>query len=416
LNQSLLNTGRDIITTKIDANKPKISKDSMRTAVNNSPVSMSPKMALVNGISDSALPFLNITSPMNQTASNIFKPRTIRTRYIPYWDAKQIKDSQSFVKEQNLKQIKVTESKYKFRDFLENQIIQRRQFEKLSKEQTQIDFNNMISTMGDLEKRQKFNDEMKKKKLNELNNQMLKQSELNNSIRLRQQRHVLQKELEMAAKDKNVLDVDKINEYMTEKDKKISLKRDMQQQIEMNQKLNKQYVESNKQEVTHMLQHEFDLIGMNEVRHQEKISNIANKIEKINLQSTQYGKFVNNPINGHRNTKSLAEDTNTLLFNSFHNSKDLSEEERNRRSREILKTYKQQILEKEMKRRKRSEHVKLVERVLVEKQNKIESYQADEERLISLSKKAKQRRDLDQQIIDSKKHMVDEDKLTLMYL
>lgn len=416
MNQSLLNTGRDVITTKIEAAKPKISKDSLRTAVNNSPISMSPKVVLKNGISDSALPFLNISSPMNQTTTNIFKPRIIRSRYIPYWDAKQIKDSQSFVKEQNLKQIQVKESKYKFRDFLENQIIQRKQFERLSKEQTQIDFNNMVSTMGDLEKKQRFNDEMKKKKLNELNNQMLKQSEVNNSTRLRQQRLVLQRELEKAAKDKNVLDSDKINEYMTVKDKKINLKREMQQQIEMNQKLNKQYEESNKQEISHMLQHEFDLIAINEVRHKEKINSIVNKNDKINLQTTQYGRFLNNPINGHRNTKSLVEDTNTLLFNSFHNSKDLSEEERNRRSREILKTYKQQIFEKEMKKRKRSEHTKLVEKVLLEKQNKLESYQADEERLMSLSKKAKQKRDLDQQIIDNKKHLVDEDKLTLMYL
>jgi hypothetical protein len=139
---------------------------------------------------------------------------------------------------------------------------------------------------------------------------MLKHSEINNMIRLRQQRHNLQREHEKAAIDKNVHEVDKFNEYMFEKDKKIKHRHEMQKQIENNQKLNKQYEDTNKEEVDHMHKHEFDLLSINEARHNEKIKMLVNRNDKINVLSTKYGQFMSNPITGYSDLNTSSEDTN----------------------------------------------------------------------------------------------------------
>jgi hypothetical protein len=76
------------------------------------------------------------------------------------------------------------------------------------------------------------------------------------------------------------------------------------------------------------------------------------------------------------------------LVTSLRSKRDLSDSQRKRQRREILETYKKQILEKEQRDRKKSDNKKIIERVLIEKQSVIDSHKIDEEKLISLKKKA----------------------------
>lgn len=80
------------------------------------------------------------------------------------------------------------------------------------------------------------------------------------------------------------------------------------------------------------------------------------------------------------------------------NSKDLTDEERKQRSLEILGMYRSQIQDKLDRERRRDNHKKLVERVLVEKQSQMSVSQINAERVNDLKKKAKQKKDLDTQI------------------
>lgn len=67
------------------------------------------------------------------------------------------------MKEQQLKNIELRQSKSNFRSFLENQIRQRKQQEETAKEQARHDFNQMMNTTFNNEKKDQFNKQMKKK-------------------------------------------------------------------------------------------------------------------------------------------------------------------------------------------------------------------------------------------------------------
>lgn len=96
------------------------------------------------------------------------------------------------------------------------------------------------------------------------------------------------------------------------------------------------------------------------------------------------------------------------------NKRDLSEEQRQKNAKEILNTYKQQIQDKMYKQRKRFNHRRVVERMLVEKQTEMAHHQIKEERLNDLRKKAKQKEELDKQVKERQKK--NEEQLCLVYL
>ena len=86
----------------------------------------------------------------------------------------------------------------------------------------------------------------------------------------------------------------------------------------------------------------------------------------------------------------------------------MNDEERKMKQREILNIYKFQIAEKAQKSQKRTNHKKLVERVLAQKQSEMSFNQMSEERRNDLKKKSKQKEELDRQIELNRKLNVEE--------
>lgn len=129
--------------------------------------------------------------------------------------------------------------------FLESQIKQKTDFEKASLEQSRQDFNFMLGNIGSKDKKEKYivgwlhdlQEDMKKKKLSEMNQQLLKQHELHNSIKLSHHRRELQLELDVANKEKRTLEQSRAAEYLNIKKLKEDRRQEIQRDIDMRHKL-----------------------------------------------------------------------------------------------------------------------------------------------------------------------------------
>ena len=150
---------------------------------------------------------------------------------------------------------------------------------------------------------------------------------------------ILKDELTKANKDKFELDTLKMNEYLKGQKTKAQMRKDLERQIQMKEELKNQIQQSEKREMDHMLKHEFDLLGMNEARHKQKISKMLNRNNLFVKRSTNNGFFKNSSRRNNNKGNCTFEGENNLLL-SFTYEKDLTEEERNRRRKEILEMYK----------------------------------------------------------------------------
>ena len=115
--------------------------------------------------STSVLPVLHLRSPMhfdpvqnqtvNTTANKSLYNRGLRTpikKYISPWDARMIEDSKKFFKEEQARKVQQKQDKHMFKEFLDNQVQQREQFNKANFEQNQMDFKRMLNNIDDVEK------------------------------------------------------------------------------------------------------------------------------------------------------------------------------------------------------------------------------------------------------------------------
>jgi len=148
---------------------------------------------------------VNQTSKFNKTLHNGLHAKGFRTpvkRLMPHWDAQCLKDSNNFIKEQQADKIQKRERKHKFREFLENQIEQRRKMEKAQKEQSVNDFNNMMASIDKSDQMDKHKLDVKRKQMSEIQQSMLKQSEARKLNNKRNYRHQMKNELQTAIQDK----------------------------------------------------------------------------------------------------------------------------------------------------------------------------------------------------------------------
>lgn len=89
-----------------------------------------------------------------------------------------------------------------FKIFLDNQIKQKEQFTKAELEQNKNDFNSMLNNLEDSDKKDKFNIQLKRQRLRDMNNEILSQNQLRNQIQQKFQRKLLRQELDDAIKEK----------------------------------------------------------------------------------------------------------------------------------------------------------------------------------------------------------------------
>ena len=254
---------------------------------------------------------------------------------------------------------------------------------------------------------------MKRKKLNEMNQEIMQQSNLKNQIQLKHQRKQLKRELNDAIKESKDLENSRVNDFLKMQKFKQQRLNDMQKQIEMHRKAAKMNEDANSKEVNYTMKHEFDLLGINEARHKHKISELVQRNDKIYKSNQPRGlSTLHNGYNRNHAQHDL-EPANSLVMN-MNNEKDMSEEDRHKRSREILDIYKRQMQTKFEKDKKRSNHKRLVERVLVDKQSEITYHQMHEEKLKGIRKKMMQKEALDKQIQENRK--INQEKLTTIYV
>lgn len=107
----------------------------------------------------------------------------------------------------------------------------------------------------------------------------MQQKEVTDAIQIKHQKRILQLEHKKALEDKNNLEILEINNFMIKQKRKQELMKEMQEQINTKNEILKQNTQSNNQEISHMLKHEFDLLALNEARHKEKISEMLAKME-----------------------------------------------------------------------------------------------------------------------------------------
>ncbi|CAI2366638.1 unnamed protein product [Moneuplotes crassus] len=350
----------------------------------------------------------NLESILINKSNNERGFKTPIKKHMPYWDAKSLQDSQNFIKQQEVEKLILKNKKMSYRSFLENQMKQRQQKESDEKEQNKKDFNKMLNNINSIELHDRRAFHQQKKKLNEQNLRMLRQYEKNNEHKRKLKSKDLKEELHNANKAKVQLDSDKMKDYVRKQQLKEQERKDVQRQIDIKKKIKMVNTEGDRKEMDHMLKHEFDLFGRNQIRHQNKISNIMNRNERILHENTKYSNF--KQINSAKN--STFNESNSLLLTQ--NAKDLTQRERNLKCREMLQTYKQQIIENEKRKKKSLNNKKKVERFIFDKDSEIVTHQVKEERLQDLKKKAQLRKELDRQIRDKKK--AEQEELLSVYI
>lgn len=194
--------------------------------------------------------------------------------------------------------------------------------------------------------------------------------------------------------------------------------KDIQKEIEMNKKLKMLNLESNSREINQTMQHEYDLFAVNQERYKSKINDIMQRNDVLyssNQQNYKKSQSIVPSDFGHkRNLTNFSESgMNSLIISS--NGKELSQEDRLKKSKEILDLYKKQLISKTEKSKKRYNHSKLVERVLVDKQCELSQNQINEEKMREIKKRIQQKQALDEQIQENKK-CLPKDNMTAVFV
>jgi len=166
------------------------------------------------------------------------------------------------------------------------------------------------------------------------------------------------------------LEIHKLSDNINSRRVKQDRRNEMLTQIDMENKVKQLNKDSNNKEMMHMLKHEFDMLDINQVRHQLKMQEVAQRNDNI-MRHTKPG-FFRDKSQESQQDQAL----NSSLITHFRRGKDMSEDQRKQKNKEILDIYKQQIQDNQTKKRYHSNHKRLVERVLIEKQTEIDTQKA----------------------------------------